>query len=601
MTDIASQISSQRKVGYSDKLIALNLAQDPQVGGQVQAMLKNNVNPSAIVTKFATPPSLGATALRYSIGSGVANLLDTIPNAAVNVANLGIAAYGVGKHVLTGSNDLPDPIAADKLAGFSKLAHATGLIDEDYAPTTVAGRAMDAGIQGGIAALANPSAGARTVAQYALPSMRQVATSALSSSAGSLARDASTHIDTGSPLANSIIQNTAATAAGAAMNKLPTAKLPFTNGQVGSIPVTQIPAAMNATKVLNQYTPAQIAAASAAAKKSAAGRNTVSAYEALQDQSPVPNPNPRLQQQQYAIEQSNGGNNQLAKMVANRAQNVQNQFDSAIGQPAAPNADAATVTVTSQMRDAAQKALDARTSSGILDANGQPVAAKNAAPTSLADPLSGIANAKTMQEMQDALLPRDPGDIGPDQIHQALSQIDAQSPGLSRQFVNQFLNREMEAAKQQAPGPQVGAVFTQNVAGTPQQRNNVLQAVETSGGDTNALANLFDTTHAQGYRQSTGQVAAGPSLTNLATSVIAQPASAIPSATQMINGYLSNKYLAQALGSGANTVDDLVNLSQGNLSPPPTPRAMLLDALGSASERQAHLNDPTPIDEDQPE
>ncbi|MBV8634546.1 MAG: hypothetical protein JO002_08665, partial [Burkholderiaceae bacterium] len=533
-------------------------------------------------------PSLGQTAVHYSLGSGVANLLDTIPNAAINAANLGIAAYGVGKHVLTGSTDLPDTIDPNKFAGWSKLAHATGLINDDYAPTTTTGRAMDAGIQGAVGAVFNPAAGARTAVQnLALPTIRQVAASGAASVAGSLARDGASHIDTGNSDLNNAIQTAAATGAGALANKIPASRVPFANAPAVNTPINRIPATVSAGRAVNGYPPDQINAASNQAKISAAAGNPITAYEALQQQEPVPNPNYRLQQQQQMAEQSNNGQNPLNDMMRERPQNVQNHFESVVGKPAQQSGTVATV--TSQMRDAAKKALDARAPAGIVGTDNQPLTSP-AAPGSLADPLPAIANAKTMQDITDAIMPRVPGDLGPDQIHQALSEINAQNPDITGKFMNQALHHEMDAAKAASPGPNAGALFAKNVAGTPQQRDNTLQAFESSGGDRTAMENFLNTAQAQGYRIPSGPPAAEPSMLGSAAAAVSSPQSGGPKFMTDLSGRLSSSHLAQALAGRASTVDDTVNLAQGGegaSSNSPVSRAMILNALSSSPQRQA--------------
>src|SRR4051794_31849229 len=109
-------------------------AVDPLTAGMA-AVAQSKPDPFRKPQPEKPQPGLWDT-FKNGVAKGAAGFGDLLPNTAVNLANLAIAGYGMGKSVLTGSSDLPDLIPSDALSGWSKLGHAAGVIDDDKDPTT---------------------------------------------------------------------------------------------------------------------------------------------------------------------------------------------------------------------------------------------------------------------------------------------------------------------------------------------------------------------------------------------------------------------------------------------------------------------------------
>lgn len=266
---------------------------------------------TAYANKSSLPPKTNAaipmkdpgmlSVIGNGLVKGVAGLGDMLGNAAVNTANLGIAGYGVGKNLITGSTNLPDLIPSDALSGYSKIAAATGLTNPANEPTTGPQRVADFTAQviggGGL----NP----RTIATNAmkgaaLPVVRDLVTPTLAGAAGGLTQEA---------VRDNVDPSTW-------YGRTAAAVLPMAAQFVASVPTAGAStAAERAGQTTKNISPDQWAAADALAKKAAGLGAPITAAEALQA---VTGANPGLATLQRVTEQSTSGVNRLAPAMAQR-------------------------------------------------------------------------------------------------------------------------------------------------------------------------------------------------------------------------------------------------------------------------------------------
>ena len=272
----------------------------------LDAAMSTYVTQKQLTPKAASPapvkPDPGMLGvLGNGLMKGVAGLGDMVGSSLVNAANLGIAGYGVAKHELTGSNDLPRLIPSDALSGYSKLGHAAGLIDDSKEPTTVPQRVGDFAAQvvggGGI----NPKAIVSAVAaRKAIPVIRDMATPVIGGVAGGSALVG---------LQDNLDQDKW-------YNRAATAILPAATQLTASYPTSSMnTAGERASQTTKNVTPAQWQAANALAQKAAALKAPLSAPEAIQA---VTGNNPGLQSLQRVTEQSKSGVNNIAPAMSQR-------------------------------------------------------------------------------------------------------------------------------------------------------------------------------------------------------------------------------------------------------------------------------------------
>ncbi len=308
---------------------------------QAFAMLQKQLGETA-------PPSLMNTATKYSAGSGVANFLDMIPNALTNVANLGIAGYGLGKRALTGSADLPELLPADSLSGFSKIGHAVGAINDEYRPTTTGGKLTDFATQAITGGGINPAAVARNAAKgAALPIVRDFAAAGASGLGAGIGSVATENVKTGSDSLDNAIK-AAATVFGGLVP--------------GAVVAARGTAGDRAAAATKGITPEQFQAAKDLSVKASNAGTPITAYEALQV---ITGLNPKMQTQQRVVEQSDAAANRLTPMMQNRPQANAALFDK-VTQSISPQ-QANPDTLAGQLQAASQSAIDnARKSGNIL-------------------------------------------------------------------------------------------------------------------------------------------------------------------------------------------------------------------------------------------
>jgi len=287
------------------------------------------------------------------VAKGAAGLADSIPNALVNAANLGIAAYGVGKHVITGSTDFPSTIAPDALSGWSKIGHAAGLIDDNKNPTNMPERIADAVGQvvggGGVNPRSLASSGARILeaptsfSAYG-PLARDIIAPIAAGTGMGVANEVTRGVDTGMPWLDTTIKTGASLAGG---------MLP------GAVVAARGTAGDRAAAALSGITPEQIGQAKILAQRAAEQGSPITAYEALQH---VTGANPKMQVQQRLAEQSDHAATTLTPIMQSRPANnaaLMDQVTSGIARgSASPD------TLAGTLQQAAQDSIDSARRSG---------------------------------------------------------------------------------------------------------------------------------------------------------------------------------------------------------------------------------------------
>ena len=632
--------------------------------------LSNKSSASTQSTKGAAgaekTPSLSGTALRYSAGSGLANLADMIPNGLVNAANLGIAGYGAVKGAL-GSKDLPELIPSDALSGWSKIGKATGLINEDYAPTTSGGKIVDFTTQALTGGGINPAAIARNASRGMIkPVVRDLA-AALSSGVGAgLGNVATQDINTGNTSLDNAIKVGGTLLGGATPSTIIAAR-----GSAGD----------RAAAATNGVTKEQLSLADALAKKAAANGTPITGYEAIQS---VTGLNPKMQTQQRIAEQSDAAAKNLTPMMQARPSSNAAAFGKTIDgiAPAEMFPD----TLAGRLQTAAQKAIDdargygnalasryyAKSSndpnvkipandwntltsdpaiqaalkavkndpfSGLgkategsvqwldaakkwLDSQGQSKA--QAGDRYAASTRSGAANKITgtvdpvipeyakaraliadnmqnnvipMEQSQigklarsddfatqaQELLPRKPLDVNQHVIDRTLNTIRTPAdPDIGKQFLGQALRADFNESNQ-GVNAMGGSQFAKLVSDNPQQRQNLVQALQSSGADSGGLENLLDIFKAQGYKPpvNSATTANASELSAMGGRFFTHPLETIGMGVDSWRNGMAAKDLARALASGGDSVSDINNLARANGAYSPVKQQMLINLLNS--------------------
>jgi len=188
-----------------------------------------------------------------------------------------------------------------------------------------------------------------------------------------------------------------------------------------------------------------------------------------------------------------------------------------------------------------------------------------------------------------ALLPTAPADVTPQVVSRTVGTVNAQDPNIMRQFVAQFLRGQYdEASQQNTAGPNVGggAKFAALVAGNPQQEQNLVSALTSSGANPAQMVEALKIFRAQGMKPGV----------NSATMSNAQELSAQAGG---IGGFLKNPIsntlgildswrnggasseLARALGSGGSTVETLQGLGRVNGAYDPVQQQLLANLLAA--------------------
>lgn len=334
----------------ADKTAAVEkdpVAEFKALRAQVAAQPPTAAAPAKTFQAEGPAPSLLST-FGNGVAKGVAGLADALPNAAVNLANLGIAGYGVAKHAITGSNDLPEPIPSDALSGYSKLGHLTGIIDDKKNPTDLPGRVVDAIGQvvggGGV----NPrsvvnSAGRVLVAPTSFRAYAPLARDIVAPVASGVGAAAGSEVTRGVDTGNTALDNAIKIGSTVAGGLIP-----------GAIVSARGTAGDRAAAAMKGLTDEQIQQAQELVRKAAEQGSPITGYEAMQAVTGV---NPKMQTQQRLAEQSDSAAKNLTPMMQDRPQNnaalMDNVTSGIAPTPGLPD------TLAGTLQQAAQDSIDA--------------------------------------------------------------------------------------------------------------------------------------------------------------------------------------------------------------------------------------------------
>lgn len=350
MDSLPLQIQQARKSGYSDDEI-LSYLQKQNLGPQIQQAQKAGYSSAEIINHLGQPPALVDTATKYSAGSGAANFLDAIPRGVVNAGNLVRAGAGyVGGKLGMKPENLPDMIPSDTLDFANPLARKLGLVNDQYAPTTAAGKVADFATQALTGGGLNPAAiGRQAIARQALPIVRDVTAATASGAGAGLGSAAAENVNTGNESLDNAIKAGATVLGGAVPGMTIAAR-----GTAGD----------RVSAAVRGVTDQQMALARELARKADRMGSPVTGYEAIQS---VTGTNPKMQTQQRVAEQSDAAGGALTQFMQNRPQANTNLVNNAVDQiaPTEPFPDV----LAGQLQKAAQGSIDAARKEGNAKAS----------------------------------------------------------------------------------------------------------------------------------------------------------------------------------------------------------------------------------------
>lgn len=410
MTNLTKQIEEARKAGYSnDEIVGFLQKSNPDFSQKIKSAIDAGYKPDEIISHIASSsPSLLDTALKYSAGSGVANLVDMIPRTSTNLMNLGTALFGGVKSLLTpgpsidernriaaqGSPEevrkilknpapnLPLPINPNTLDVANPLLRKAGVINDKYAPNTLAGKMTDFATQAVTGGGVNPMQIARNAsARMALPIARDI-TAALASGAGAGAANALTeNVDTGNVALDNAIKAGSTLAGG---------MIP------GAIVASKGTLSDRVSAAMRGLTPEQIQKADRLAKLAAQLKTPITGYEAVQA---VTGLNPKMQTQQRLAEQSDAASKSLTPMMQARP-GANSELFTNVTKDIAPNPGQID-TLAARLKTAAEDAITKKRQEG----------------NELARPFYESASQKTLSPAQESATTFDPA------LNMAIEQV----------------------------------------------------------------------------------------------------------------------------------------------------------------------------------
>lgn len=292
------------------------------------------------------------TALKYSAGSGVANLLDLPGNTLTSAYNL----MQMGRGVATSKpQDYPitDP---DTLSFAKRWFKRNGLIDDAYAPTTAGGKVADFATQAVAGGGINPAAVARNAVRGVVkPIVRDVAAASASGAGAGLGNVLTENLDTGDPTFDNAAKIAATLLGGATPGGLIAAR-----GTAGD-------RAAAATKSVTQE---QMALARELKRKAASSGSPITDYEAIQA---VTGLNPKMQTQQRLAEQSDAAASTLTPIMQNRPNANSIMFNKTANSisPVEQYPDTLAGLLQQAAKDSLQKAKEFRTAAASPDYRAQ--------------------------------------------------------------------------------------------------------------------------------------------------------------------------------------------------------------------------------------
>lgn len=287
------------------------------------------------------------TAVRYSAGSGVANLLD-LPGrtvtAAGNLVRMGAGVAG-NKLGLVNASEMPATIPADQLDVFNPALRKAGVINDDYAPTDTAGRIVDFTTQAITGGGVNPAAVARNAKRGAvLPIVRDVGAAAASGAGAGVGSEVAGKVQTGNESLDALVRIGGTFAGGMAP---------------GGVAALRGTAGDRAAAAIKGVTAEQMKAADKRAKLAAALENPVTGFEAIQSVTGI---NPKMQTIQRVTEQADAAAKTLTPMMQNRPKANSIMFNKAVDQLAAP--ETYPDTLAGSLKTSAEKSITAARKAG---------------------------------------------------------------------------------------------------------------------------------------------------------------------------------------------------------------------------------------------
>lgn len=241
--------------------------------------------------------------LKYSAGSGVANLLDAPGRAITGAGNLVRAGAGYVGHKtgLLKTDQLPETIDPQLLDVFNPAFRKAGLINDAYAPKNGLERIVDFGTQAITGGGVNPVNAAKNLARGSIrPVVRDIAAAGASGVGAGIGANVADSFATG----NDSLDNTIKIG------------LPFLGGMTaGGLIAARGTAGDRVAAATKGVTPEQFREADKIAKLAAQLQNPITGYEAIQK---VTGPNPKMQTQQRIVEQSDAASKGLTQIMQNR-------------------------------------------------------------------------------------------------------------------------------------------------------------------------------------------------------------------------------------------------------------------------------------------
>ncbi len=314
---------------------------------------------AAIQKNMPKPPpmlNVGANA----VVKGLAGIADLLPQAAVNISNLGKAGYGTVGHALgMKAENMPDMTDPEALSGWKKALTAAGAIRPENEPQTSGQRVLDTAGQvlggGGI----NPVAVSRNLARGSIaPVVRDVAAATTAGTGAGIARELTSNIDLNEGEKNPSVTRDLLTNAIKAGSTFAGAAIP---GGIIAAPGT---ASERASAALKGATPDQLALAKALEADARKRGVPITGYEAIQA---VTGQNPKMQTQQRIAEQSDHAaplTTMMQERPAGNAKLLENAAGAIAPKEQFPD------TLAGQLRAAAEKSIDEARKAG--NAKAQP-------------------------------------------------------------------------------------------------------------------------------------------------------------------------------------------------------------------------------------
>lgn len=252
--------------------------------------------------KQALTPDRSDTALKYSAGSGLANLID-LPGrtvtAAGNLMRMGAGYLGNKAGILT-PEQMPQPMDPTSLDFANPAARKLGLVNDQYAPQDGVGHITDLTTQAFTGGGINPAAiGRNLISGMVRPVLRDVIATGLSGAGAGTGVAIANNIDTGNQSLNTGLQ----------------AGIPMLTGAAGMPVAARGTAGDRSAAALRGVTPNQIETAKRIQATANKLGSPVTGYEAIQSATGI---NPKMQTQQRIAEQSDAAATNLTPMMQAR-------------------------------------------------------------------------------------------------------------------------------------------------------------------------------------------------------------------------------------------------------------------------------------------